>query len=107
MLLRRARAAELAWRHIRCSTAGPSVLTLLETITAALVSRGLDPDDTQWDSWRNGDGRWTVQIAPGRRGCSENFAHFRYAPGAHGGTVSPIDEAAGELANPPSNVRCG
>lgn len=99
VLLERARAAELASAAHPVLDDGPSVLTLLETITAALVSRGLDPDDTQWDSWRNEDGRWTVQIA-WKAGCSENFAHFRYAPGAHGGTVSPIDEAAGELVNP-------
>ena len=99
VLLERARAAELASAAHPVLDDGPSVLTLLETITAALVSRGLDPDDTQWDSWRNEDGRWTVQIA-WKAGCSENFAHFRYTPGAHGGTVSAIDEAAGELVNP-------
>src|SRR6476659_5330980 len=38
---------------------GPSVLTLLETVTTALVSRGLDPDETHWDAWRNEDSRWT------------------------------------------------
>src|SRR5271156_1993073 len=40
---------------------GPSVLTLLETVTASLVARGLNPDNITWDAWRNEDGRWTVQ----------------------------------------------
>ncbi len=99
VLLERARAAELASAAHPVLDDGPSVLTLLETVTAALVSRGLDPDDTQWDAWRNEDGRWTVQVA-WKAGRSENYAHFRYAPGAHGGTVSSVDDAAGELVNP-------
>jgi hypothetical protein len=33
-------------------------------------------------------------------GLSENFAHFRFSPGAHGGTVTAIDEAASELIDP-------
>ena len=99
VLLERARAAELASAAHPVLADGPSVLTLLETITSALVSRGLDPDDTQWDAWRNEDSRWTVQIA-WKAGCSDNFAHFRYAPGAHGGTVTPVDETAAELIDP-------
>ncbi len=99
VLLERARAAELASAAHPVLDDGPSVLTLLETVTAALVSRGLAPDDTQWDAWRNEDGRWTVQVA-WKAGRSENYAHFRYTPGAHGGTVSSVDEAAGELVNP-------
>lgn len=99
VLLERARAAELAAAAHPVLDDGPSVLTLLETVTAVLVSRGLDPDDTQWDAWRNEDGRWTVQIA-WKAGRSDNYAHFRYIPGAHGGTVSAADEPAGELVNP-------
>jgi hypothetical protein len=33
-------------------------------------------------------------------GLSENLAHFRFSPGAHGGTVTAIDEAASELIDP-------
>ncbi|HNM83805.1 MAG TPA: septation protein SepH [Mycobacterium sp.] len=99
VLLERARAAELASAAHPVLDDGPSVLTLLETVTAALVSRGLDPDDTQWDAWRNEDGRWTVQVA-WKAGRSDNYAHFRYTPGAHGGTVTSVDDAAGELVNP-------
>jgi hypothetical protein len=35
-----------------------------------------------------------------RVGLSETFAHFRFTPGAHGGTVTAIDEAASELIDP-------
>ena len=31
---------------------------------------------------------------------SDNVAHFRYAPGAHGGTVSAFDDAASQLIDP-------
>jgi hypothetical protein len=35
-----------------------------------------------------------------KAGLSENFAHFRFTPGAHGGTVTAIDESASELIDP-------
>lgn len=98
VLLERARAAELATAAHPVLADGPSVLTLLETVTTALVARGLDPD-ANWDAWRNEDGRWTVQLA-WKAGLSDNVAHFRYAPGAHGGTVTAFDEAASELIDP-------
>jgi hypothetical protein len=78
---------------------GPSVLTLLETVTSALVARGLDPDGTNWDAWRNEDGRWTVQLG-WKAGMSDNVAHFRFTPGAHGGTVTAFDDAACQLIDP-------
>ncbi|MBB2990814.1 hypothetical protein FHR72_002287 [Mycolicibacterium iranicum] len=99
VLLERARAAELATAAHPVLADGPSVLTLLETVTSALIARGLDPEGTNWDAWRNEDGRWTVQMA-WKAGMSDNVAHFRYAPGAHGGTVTAFDEAATELIDP-------
>ncbi len=33
-------------------------------------------------------------------GLSDNVAHFRFSPGAHGGTVSALDDAASELIDP-------
>ena len=75
------------------------MLTLLETVTTALVARGLDPDATSWDAWRNEDGRWTVQLT-WKAGRSENTAHFRFTPGAHGGTATAFDDAAAELIDP-------
>lgn len=99
VLLERSRAAELATASHPVLADGPAVLTLLETVTTALVARGLDPEATTWDAWRNEDGRWTVQLA-WKAGRSENVAHFRFTPGAHGGTASAFDDAAAELIDP-------
>jgi hypothetical protein len=99
VLLERSRAAELATAAHPVLADGPSVLTLLETVTAGLIARGLDPDATTWDAWRNEDGRWTVRMA-WKAGLSDNTAHFRFTPGAHGGTVTAFDDAACELIDP-------
>ncbi|MGU3500735.1 septation protein SepH [Mycobacterium sp. C31M] len=99
VLLERSRAAELATAAHPVLADGPSVLTLLETVTTAMISRGLDPNSTSWDAWRNEDGRWTVQLA-WKAGRSDLQAHFRFTPGAHGGTVTAFDESASELIDP-------
>lgn len=99
VLLERSRAAELATAAHPVLADGPSVLTLLETVTTALISRGLDPNATNWDAWRNEDGRWTVQLA-WKAGKSDLHAHFRFTPGAHGGTVTAFDDSASELIDP-------
>ena len=91
--------AELATAAHPVLADGPAVMTLRETVTTALVARGLDHDTTTWDAWKNEDGRWTVQLA-WQAGRSDNRAHFRFTPGAHGGTVTPLDEAATELIDP-------
>jgi hypothetical protein len=96
VLLERSRAAELATAAHPILADGPSVLTLLETVISSLVARGLNPDHTTWDAWRNEDGRWTVQMG-WKAGRSDNLAHFRFCPGAHGGTVTAVDDAASEL----------
>lgn len=101
VLLERARAAELATAAHPILDDGPSVLSLLETVTGTLIGRGLNPENLVWDAWRNEDSRWTVQLA-WQAGRSENVAHFRYAPGSHGGTVSAIDNTAAELIDPSS-----
>ena len=99
VLLERSRAAELATAAHPVLTDGPSVLTLLETVTTSLIARGLGTEATNWDAWRNEDGRWTVQMA-WKAGLSDNKAHFRFVPGAHGGTVTAVDDAASELIDP-------
>jgi hypothetical protein len=99
VLLERARAAELATAAHPVLADGPSVLTLLETVTAGLIARGLDPDAATWDAWRNEDGRWTVQMG-WKAGRSDNVAHFRFTPGAHGGTITAFDDTACELIDP-------
>ncbi|NDJ88236.1 septation protein SepH [Mycolicibacter kumamotonensis] len=99
VLLERSRAAELAAAAHPVLADGPAVATLLEVVTSALMSRGLNPDQSSWDAWRNEDGRWTVQLA-WKAGRSDNVAHFRFAPGAHGGTVTAVDDSAMELIDP-------
>ena len=99
VLLERFRAAELATAAHPLLADGPAVLTLLETVTASLVTRGLEPDRLSWDAWRNEDGRWTVRLT-WKAGRSENRAHFRFTPGAHGGTVTALDDGASELIDP-------
>jgi hypothetical protein len=99
VLLERQRAAELATAAHPVLAEGPTVETLLETITAALAERGLSSKDTNWDAWRTEDGRWTVRME-WQVGLSENAAHFRFTPGAHGGTVTAIDEEASALIDP-------
>jgi Protein of unknown function (DUF3071) len=99
VLLERSRAAELATAAHPILSDGPSVLTLLETVTAALVARGLNPAKLSWDAWRNEDGRWTVQLT-WQAGRTDNIAHFCFAPGAHGGTVTAMDDGASELIDP-------
>lgn len=99
VLLERQRAAELATAAHPVLADGPAVETLLETINHSLTERGLSAEVTSWDAWRTEDGRWTVRMS-WQAGMSENFAHFRFTPGAHGGTVTAIDEAASELIDP-------
>lgn len=99
VLLERSRAAELATAAHPILADGPSILTLLETVTTSLIARGLGAEDTNWDAWRNEDGRWTVQMA-WKAGLSDNIAHFRFTPGAHGGTVTALDDSASELIDP-------
>jgi hypothetical protein len=99
VLLERQRAAELATAAHPVLADGPAVETLLETITSSLAERGLSSEATDWDAWRTDDGRWTVRMC-WRVGLSETSAHFRFTPGAHGGTVTAIDEAASELIDP-------
>lgn len=99
VLLERQRAAELATAAHPVLAEGPTVETLLETVTAVLAERGLSAKDTEWDAWRAEDGRWTVRMG-WQAGLSENVAHFRFTPGAHGGTVTAIDEEASALIDP-------
>lgn len=99
VLLERQRAAELATAAHPVLADGPAVATLLETVTSSLAARGLGAESTTWDAWRTEEGRWTVRMG-WNAGLSENFAHFRFTPGAHGGTVTAIDEAASELIDP-------
>lgn len=99
VLLERQRAAELATAAHPVCADGPTVATLDATVASAMLARGLDPEATEWDAWKAESGRWTVQLR-WRAGRSDNKAHFRFIPGAHGGTVTALDDSARELIDP-------
>jgi hypothetical protein len=52
-----------------------------------------------WDSWRGEDGKWAVALR-WRAGRSENRAQWTFHPGAHGGTVTAMDDHATDLIDP-------
>ena len=58
--------------------------------------RGQTYDGAKWDSWKGEDGRWVVALS-WRAGRSDNHAHWVFQPGAHGGTVTALDEHASDL----------
>jgi hypothetical protein len=104
VLLERSRTAELAQRAHPVREDGPDVQTLAEVAAHAFGLRGQDYSTVTWDSWRGEDGKWIVQLA-WQTGRSENHAHWAFHPGAHGGTVSPLDDHALDLMDPSAPVR--
>lgn len=98
VLLERSRAAEMAALAHPVRGDGPMAAKLAEVVATALNDRG-HSDTTEWDAWKSADGRWVVRIA-WAVGKSRNEAHFKYAPGAHGGTATPVDAHAKELLDP-------
>ena len=102
VLLERSRTAELAQRAHPIREDGPDVQTLGEVIAHSFGLRGQDYAAVNWDSWRGEDGKWIIQ-AHWQAGRSENRAHWTFHPGAHGGTVSPIDDHAIDLLDPSPN----
>ena len=56
-------------------------------------------DASEWDAWRDEDNHWIVQLQ-WQAGRTTNTAHWRFLPDAHGGSVSPLDDAASELVDP-------
>ena len=99
VLLERSRAAEIAQSGHPLRADGPALETLLQVITQAFVARSQDLEHAQWDAWRGEDGRWVVQLR-WRTGRSDNRAHWRFQPGAHGGTITALDDHAAELVDP-------
>jgi hypothetical protein len=99
VLLERSRTAELAQRAHPVREDGPDVQTLAEVAAHAFGLRGQDYSSVTWDSWRGDDGKWVVELH-WQTGRSENRAHWAFHPGAHGGTVTPLDEHALDLMDP-------
>lgn len=99
VLLERSRTAELAQRAHPVREDGPDVQTLAEVAAHAFGLRGQDYATAAWDSWRGEDGKWVVQLR-WETGRSDNRAHWAFHPGAHGGTVIPLDDHANDLMDP-------
>ena len=96
VLLERSRTAELAQRAHPMRAEGADSRMLGDVVAHTFGLRGLDYTDTEWDSWKGEDGRWVVTLS-WRAGRSDNTAHWTFQPGAHGGTVTALDEHASDL----------
>lgn len=101
VLLERTRAAELASMAHPLRDDGPSLATLGEVIAESMTALGHGRHEVEWDAWKGDDGYWVVQIA-WSVGRTDNRAHWRFQPGAHGGTADPLDDLADELTHPES-----
>ncbi|WP_329787979.1 septation protein SepH [Lentzea sp. DG1S-22] len=102
VLLERSRTADMAQRAHPVREDGPDVQTLGEVVAHSFGLRGHDLSDTRWDSWKGDDGRWIVQLH-WTTGRSDNRAHWAFHPGAQGGTVTALDDAAVDLMDPNPN----
>ncbi len=96
VLLERSRTAEVAQRAHPVRTDGPDTRTLGDVVAHTFGLRGQDYGDAEWDSWKGEDGRWVVALS-WRAGRSDNRAHWTFQPGAHGGTVTAVDDHASDL----------
>jgi len=103
VLLERSRTAELAQRAHPIRSDGPDLRTLGEVVNGTFVQRGQDYSRAVWDSWRGEDGKWVLQLQ-WQAGRSENRAHWTYHPGAHGGTVTTLDDLALDLIDPEAGI---
>ena len=101
VLLERSRTTQLAQAAHPVREDGPDVQTLGEVIAHSFGVRRHDYAHTKWDSWRGEDGRWIVELR-WKAGRSDNRAHWSFSPGAHGGTVTALDEHAEDLLDPNS-----
>lgn len=101
VLLERSRTAELARQAHPVRSDGPDVRTLDEVVADTFTRRGHDYTTVTWDSWRGENDKWVVQLhwCAGR---SDNRAHWTFHPGAHGGTVTVLDDQAVGLIDPES-----
>ncbi|MGH3914276.1 MAG: septation protein SepH [Pseudonocardiaceae bacterium] len=99
VLLERSRTAQLAQQAHPVRSDGPDVRTLEEVVSETFGQRGHDYATVVWDSWRGENGKWVVQLR-WLAGRSDNAAHWTFHPGAHGGTVTAIDDHATDLIDP-------
>ncbi|MHA6619718.1 septation protein SepH [Pseudonocardia sp. DLS-67] len=96
VLLERSRTAEVAQRAHPMRADGPDTRTLGDVVAHTFGLRGQEYADAEWDSWKGEDGKWVVALS-WHAGRSDNRAHWTFQPGAHGGTVTALDEHASDL----------
>jgi DUF3071 family protein len=96
VLLERSRTAEVAQRAHPMRADGPDTRMLADVVAHTFGLRGQEYVSAEWDSWKGDDGRWVVALS-WRAGRSDNRALWAFQPGAHGGTVTAIDEHAHDL----------
>ncbi|MEJ3657003.1 septation protein SepH [Actinomycetes bacterium KLBMP 9759] len=96
VLLERSRTAEVAQRAHPMRADGPDSRMLGDVVAHTFGLRGQEYAEAEWDSWKGEDGRWVVALS-WRAGRSDNRAHWTFQPGAHGGTVTAVDEHASDL----------
>ncbi|HEY0814544.1 MAG TPA: septation protein SepH [Pseudonocardia sp.] len=96
VLLERSRTAEVAQRAHPMRAEGPDSRMLGDVVAHTFGLRGQEYSATEWDSWKGEDGRWVVALS-WRAGRSDNRALWTFQPGAHGGTVTAVDEHAHDL----------
>ncbi len=99
VLLERSRTADLAQRAHPVREDGPDIRTLGEIVAHAFGLHGHDYTQASWDAWRSDEGRWIIGLH-WSAGRSDNRAHWSFSPGAHGGTVTALDELAEALLDP-------
>jgi hypothetical protein len=96
VLLERSRIADIAQRAHPVRADGPDNRTLGEVVAHTFGLRGQTYEGARWDAWKGEDGKWVVALS-WRAGRSDNRAHWTFQPGAHGGTVTALDEHASDL----------
>ncbi len=108
VLLERSRMSDLAQQAHPVRDDGPDVRTLGEVVAHTFALRGQLYGEAEWDAWRGEDNKWVVTLS-WKVGRSDITARWAYHPGAHGGTVTALDEHAtdlgdGQLSRPPRRV---
>lgn len=106
VLLERSRTAEVAQRAHPVRANGPDPRELGDVVANTFGMRGQEYTGGEWDSWKGEDGKWVVVLS-WHAGHSDIRAHWTYQPGANGGTVTALDENAGDLieGNPARPLR--
>lgn len=108
VLLERSRTSDMARQAHPVREDGPDLRTLDEVVEHTFGLRGQSYDQAEWDSFRGEDNKWVVTLS-WSVGRSDITARWTYHPGAHGGTVTALDEHAtdlvdGHLSRPPRRV---